>query len=325
MKKFILIAGALLLAAVFMSGCVAEEDPVIGIWHNEEKITAPDGSVYDSEYLVFNAGGSGFYLLELPEGKVNFRLDFTWKNLGSGTYELTHADVKGTEIPEVLSVTLKDSAVLYQTPAGTLTFNRESVSGYMGGLWVSERGDYQGYDDIMVMLYFYDDGKGDLIVYTSAVTDREQTHSLAFTWTEKDSVVYVTGPQGNVFELLVKDGAIYVEDVKNPIHKYTAEDYLIAFWMSEEPCVEDGVSYDIVTMLKSDGTGIEFWTIPNTYKASFKYPFTWKLTSANTYQAVYDDGEVWIFAYDQIALKLDDGETEYRKVSFESMRNFLDK
>lgn len=324
MKKFITLAGVLLLAAVFMSGCVTEtDDPVIGIWHNDEKITTPDGFVIESEYRVFNEGGNGFSLVELPEGKVNFRLDFTWKNLGGGKYELTHADVKGTDIPEVIEVVLKDGSLLNQLPGVTVSYHKEPVSEYLPGLWISERGDYKGYEDILVMLYFHEDGKGELIAYTSAITDREETATTTFTWTEKDGVVSVTGEKGNVFEILFKDGALHFSDVKHPIEKYTSEDYLIAFWLSDEPVVENGVAYDIVTMLRSDGVGVEIWTIPDTYKASFKYPFTWKMTSSSSYEAVYDDGEVWNFTYDQISLKLFDGETNYSKVSFAALRNYL--
>ena len=39
MKKFIIAVGLLLVAAVFMSGCVTEtEDPIVGTWNNH----APD-------------------------------------------------------------------------------------------------------------------------------------------------------------------------------------------------------------------------------------------------------------------------------------------
>ena len=44
MKKFIIAVGLLLVAAVFMSGCVTEtEDPIVGIWHSDMHVTSPVG------------------------------------------------------------------------------------------------------------------------------------------------------------------------------------------------------------------------------------------------------------------------------------------
>ena len=53
MKKLLITVGLLLVAAVFMSGCVTEaEDPIVGIWHNAEEdvIDGPAGFADPFEY-----------------------------------------------------------------------------------------------------------------------------------------------------------------------------------------------------------------------------------------------------------------------------------
>ena len=60
MKKLFITIGLLLVAAVFMSGCVTEaEDPIVGIWHSSEPVTSPDGLAVESRFFVFNADGTG--------------------------------------------------------------------------------------------------------------------------------------------------------------------------------------------------------------------------------------------------------------------------
>ena len=55
MKKLIITVGLLLVAAVFMSGCVTEtEDPIVGIWHSDKEASLPNGD-FDSRIFVFNA------------------------------------------------------------------------------------------------------------------------------------------------------------------------------------------------------------------------------------------------------------------------------
>ena len=80
MKKFIMAVGLLLVAAVFMSGCVTEaEDPIVGIWHNGEADvldeSAGDADPFDSRVFVFNADKTGFSLFQFDGEPVSGKLD----------------------------------------------------------------------------------------------------------------------------------------------------------------------------------------------------------------------------------------------------------
>lgn len=323
MKKTIFVIGALLLAAVFMSGCVAEtDDPVLGIWHTEEQMVSPNNALIDSHFLVFNADGTGFSLAGFADDLASGKLEYTWKNVGNGIYEATVSDTKGTGLPAVIKVTLKDGKLYQEIPAGTVEYHAEPVAEYIEGLWISHAGDYLDHEDIKSMLYFAADGTGHSLTYGPAVMDIEDVYSAAFTWTEKDGVLTITGERGYQDEILVKDGLLYFEGVE-AFHPYVVTDHLIGLWMSEEPYVEDGVAYDIVTMIRSDGTGVELWTIPDSHKASERFAFTWEMTTAYTCKAVYEDGEVWLFTIDR--LQLFDGDTRYNKVGFDTLREYANK
>ena len=96
MKKFIMAVGLLLVAAVFMSGCVTEaEDPIVGIWHNDKFVTSPNGSDFDSRIYVFNADKTGFSLFQFAGEVAYGKLDFTWKNEGDGKYVINYASTNG--------------------------------------------------------------------------------------------------------------------------------------------------------------------------------------------------------------------------------------
>ena len=102
-----------------------------------------------------------------------------------------------------------------------------------------------------------------------------------------------------------------------------AEDRLLGLWMSDEPSKEAEGTFDIVILLRPDGTGVEIWTLPGSHVASAKYYFDWEMTSSTTYQAVYDDGEVWDFAAD--GLGLTDGGVTYSKVGYDVLAEYAKK
>jgi hypothetical protein len=135
-------------------------------------------------------------------------------------------------------------------------------------------------------------------------------------------VITLSGDKGNTVELTFENGLLYM-DGANPLHKYTVRDNLLGLWMSDEPSKEAEGTFDIVILLRPDGTGVEIWTLPGSHVASAKYYFTWEMTSPITYQAVYDDGEVWDFANEY--MKLTDGETNYSKVGFDVLADYVKK
>ena len=81
MRRFLIIAGVLLLAAVLCtSGCVeAPSDPIVGDWVSEI-----DDSV---TYAVFENGGAGFFAAD--EDSI---LTLEWKANGDTTYTFIFAD-----------------------------------------------------------------------------------------------------------------------------------------------------------------------------------------------------------------------------------------
>ena len=81
MRRFLIIAGVLLLAAVLCTaGCVeAPSDPIVGDWVSET-----DGSV---TYAVFENGGAGFFAADKDSV-----LTLEWKANGDTTYTFIFAD-----------------------------------------------------------------------------------------------------------------------------------------------------------------------------------------------------------------------------------------
>ena len=183
-------------------------------------------------------------------------------------------------------------------------------------------GGYAEYEDISSMVYFSADGTGNSIVFSQEVMGIEDVYTSAFSWGEKNGVLTLSGEKGNILELTVENGLLYLEG-SYPLHKYTIEDNLHGLWMSDEPSKEEGGIYDIVILLRPDGTGVEIWTAPGSHVASAKYYFTWEMTSPITYQAVYDDGDVWEFT--TVNLGLSDGEVTYSKVGYDVLAEYVQK
>ena len=325
MKKFIIAVGLLLVAAVFMSGCVTEtEDPIVGIWHNDKKITTPSGD-FDSGYYVFNADGTGFSLLQFAGELASAEVDFTWKNEGDGKYILMRSDYwyDNGIIPQYDEiVTLDGDKLTLALGEYSMEYHKQPVSEYVLGLWASDVGDYAGHEDIRNLMYFSEDGTGNTIVFSSEVMRIDDVYTSAFSWEEKDGVVTLSGDKGNTVELTFEDGLLYI-DGANPSHKYTVEDRLLGLRMSDEPSKEVEGTFDIVILIRPDGTGVEIWTVPGSNVASAKYYFDWKMTGPITYQAVYDDGEVWDFK--TVNLGLTDGEVTYSKVGYDVLAEYAKK
>ena len=130
MKKFIMAVGLLLVAAVFMSGCVTEaEDPIVGIWHNDKEASLPNGD-FDSRIFVFNADGTGFDLANFAGELASAKVDFTWKNEGDGKYTVTRPDFWyeiGVPFPEF---TLDGDKLTLTTDEYSMEYFRQPVSEY---------------------------------------------------------------------------------------------------------------------------------------------------------------------------------------------------
>ena len=320
MKKLIIAVGLLLFAAVFMSGCVTEaEDPIVGIWKAEGPIPGLNGVDHESITYVFNADGTGFSLT-LYEGELaSGKLDFTWKNQGEGKYSITMSDVKATGLENTLEFVLEDEILQLES---LFDFHKEPAAEYMVGLWASELFSYEDYEDITGMVYFAEDGTGNVIFYGTEVMGIDDIFTLGFTWEEKDGKVSVVDETGDVTDFTLKNGEL-IYDADEKYHKYTIEDRLLGLWMSDEPSEEEGGVYDIVILIRPDGTGTEIWTAPGSHVAAEKYYFTWEMVGSYTYQAVYNDGEVWDFT--TVGLGLTDGEVTYSKVGYDVLAEYAQK
>ena len=319
MKKFIIVVGLLLVAAVFMSGCVTEaEDPIVGIWQDVGPIAGFDGNVLESVTYVFNVDGTGFSLAHFDGELASGKLDFTWKNHGNGKYSITFSDIKDTEFDKSIEFVLDGETLRLDV----YEHYKQTVSEYLVGLWATDAGDYAGYEDIRNLMYFSEDGTGNNIVFSSEIMGIDDVYTSVFSWEEKDGVITLSGEKGNTVELTFENGLLYM-DGANPSHKYTIRDNLLGLWMSDEPSKEAEGTFDIVILLRPDGTGVEIWTLPGSNVAFAKYYFEWEMTSPTTYQAVYDDGEVWDFANE--FTKLTDGEVTYSKVGYDVLSEYAQK
>ena len=322
MKKLFITIGLLLVAAVFMSGCVTEaEDPVVGIWHNDKKITTPSGD-FDSGYYVFNADGTGLNLVRFAGDVVYVQMDFTWKNEGDGKYTVTRAEVKGTVFHESEGFVLDGDELSAPSVPGSPVFHKEPATEYLVGLWTSEVLFHDESEESIVLMYVAEDGTGNIIRYGPDVMGIDDVYTTKFTWEEKDGVLSIVDERGNAFDLTLKNGALYNKD-NEEFHKYAVEDRLLGIWMSDEPSKEAEGTFDIVILIRPDGTGVEIWTLPGSHVASAKYYFTWEMTGPYTYQAVYDDGEVWDFA--TVGLGLTDGGVTYSKVGYDILSEYAQK
>ena len=323
MKKFIMAVGLLLVAAVFMSGCVTEaEDPIVGIWNDYSPVEVVGVA---STSMIFNADGTGFSLTHFEGELASAKVDFTWKNQGDGKYILERPaiwDVVGISPQYDEELTLDGDKLTLTAGEYTTEYSKQPVSEYILGLWASDVGDYAGYEDIRNLMYFSEDGTGNTIVFSSEVMGIDDVYTSAFSWEEKDGVVTLSGDKGNTVELTFENGLLYM-DGANPLHKYTVEDNLLGLWMSDEPSKEAEGTFDIVILIRPNGTGVEIWTVPGSNVASAKYYFDWKMTGPITYQAVYDDGEVWDF--ETVNLGLTDGETTYSKVGYDVLAEYAKK
>ena len=115
MKKFIMAVGLLLVAAVFMSGCVTEtEDPIVGIWNDYSPVEVVGVA---STSMIFNADGTGFSLTHFEGELASAKVDITWKNEGDGKYILERPaiwDVVGIS-PQYLHCTVLATVPLYRS------------------------------------------------------------------------------------------------------------------------------------------------------------------------------------------------------------------
>ena len=327
MKKFIMAVGLLLVAAVFMSGCVTEaEDPIVGVWHNGEAdvLDESDGAAdpFESRIFVFNADGTGFSLFKFSGDVVSGKHGFTWKNEGDGKYVINYAYTNGDRFPATNELVLAGDVLSVTSEPIQFELHRESAAEYLVGLWATDVYDYKELIDIVSLVYISEDGTGNLIIYGSDVMGIDDVRTTKFTWEEKDGVMYCVEEGGEEFKLTLKNGVLY-EGKEEVLHKYAVEDRLLGLWMSDEPSKEAEGTFDIVILLRPDGTGVEIWTVPGSHVASAKYYFDWEMTSPTTYQAVYDDGEVWDF--ETVGLGLTDGGVTYSKVGYDVLAEYAQK
>ena len=319
MKKFIMAVGLLLVAAVFMSGCVTEaEDPIVGIWNDYSPVEAIGVA---STSMIFNADGTGFSLTHFEGELASARVDFTWKSEGDGKYILERPaiwDVVGISPQYDEELTLDGDKLTLTVGEYTTEYSKQPVSEYILGLW----GVSDVRTDLSSLIYFAEDGTGNTIVFSQNVMGIDDVSTSAFNWDEKDGVIVVTGENGNNLEFTIEKGLLFLGG-KEAYHKYAVEDNLLGIWMSDEPSKEAEGTFDIVILLRPDGTGVEIWTLPGSHVASAKYYFDWEMTSPITYQAVYDDGEVWDF--ETVDLGLTDGEVTYSKVGYDVLAEYAQK
>ena len=320
MKKLIITVGLLLFAAVFMSGCVTEaEDPVVGIWHNTEALTTQEGFDFESRYMVFNPDGTGYTLSKFAGNVAYGKMDFTWKNEGNGKYTFTRPGIEFVSLAKTGEFVINGETLAIED----FEFHKEPVAEYLVGLWgVSDGRTVSASEGISSLMYFSADGTGNTAVFSQEVLGIDDIYTGTFTWEEKNGRILVTTDKGTGLEFTIVNGLLCLNGAE-AYHKYTTEDNLLGLWMSDEPSKEAEGTFDIVILLRPDGTGVEIWTLPGSHVASAKYYFDWEMTSPTTYQAVYDDGEVWDFAAD--GLGITDGGVTYSKVGYDVLAEYAQK
>ena len=147
-KKFIMAVGLLLVAAVFMSGCVTEaEDPIVGIWNNYASETVMVGVGVTSTSMVFNADGTGFSLTNFAGELASACVDFTWKNKGDGKYIVERSDLwyEIGVLPQVSEeFTLDGDKLTLALGEYSMEYHKQPASEYLVGLWVSDLSAYDG-------------------------------------------------------------------------------------------------------------------------------------------------------------------------------------
>ena len=322
MKKFIMAVGLLLVAAVFMSGCVTEaEDPIVGIWHNDKQASLPNVD-FDSRVFVFNADGTGISQFQFDGEPVSDNRDFTWKNEGDGKYVINYPSTNGADFPATNELMLAGDVLSVTSEPIQFDLHRESAAEYMADLWTSEVLFPDESEESIVLMYVAEDGTGNVVAYGPDVMGIDDVLTTSFTWEEKDGVLSMVDERGHAFDLTLKNGALYNKD-NEEFHKYAVEDRLLGLWMSDKPSKEVEGTFDIVILIRPDGTGVEIWTVPGSHVASAKYYFDWEMTAPYTYQAVYDDGEVWDF--ETVNLGLTDGGVTYSKVGYDVLAEYAKK
>ena len=327
MKKFIIAVGLLLFAAVFMSGCVTEtEDPIVGIWHNAEADvldeSAGDADPFNSRVFVFNADKTGFSQFQFDGELVSGKHGFTWKNEGDGKYVINYAYTEGDRFPATNELMLAGDILSVTSEPNQFDLHRESAAEYLVGLWTPGVISSADTEEFVVLMYISEDGTGNVIGYGPEVIGIDDVYTFKITWEEKDGKISAVDETGNAVDFILKNGALY-NDANEEFHKYAVEDRLLGIWMSDEPSKEAEGTFDIVIVIRPDGTGVEIWTLPGSHVASAKYYFEWEMTGPTTYQAVYDDGEIWDFATE--FTKLTDGETTYSKVGYDVLAEYAQK
>ena len=326
MKKFIMAVGLLLVAAVFMSGCVTEaEDPIVGVWNNYASETVMVGVGVTSTSMVFNADGTGFSLTNFAGELASAELDFTWKKEGDGKYIIERPDYwydVGIMPQYDEKLTLDGDKLSFIAGEYVTEFRRQPVSEYLVGLWTPGVISSADTEEFVVLMYISKDGTGNVIGYGPEVMGIDDVYTFKITWEEKDGKISAVDETGNAVDFILKNGALY-NDANEEFHKYAVEDRLLGIWMSDEPSKEAEGTFDIVIVIRPDGTGVEIWTLPGSHVASAKYYFEWEMTGPTTYQAVYDDGEVWDFT--TVGLGLTDGGVTYSKVGYDILSEYAQK
>ena len=132
MRRFLIIAGVLLLAAVLCTaGCIeAPSDAIVGDWGSET-----EGSV---TYAVFENGGTGFFAAD--EDSV---LTLEWKANGDTTYTLAFADgAAETAVLDAEHGLMTIGEVVYQKyPSELSGLARQARKAQSTALYVSKGGN----------------------------------------------------------------------------------------------------------------------------------------------------------------------------------------
>lgn len=316
MKKSLFLIGAFLLAAVFMSGCVAQTDEITGTWYNAAEVTGPSGDLFSHCFLVFSDDGTGKQLIGYATDSVYETVPFTWKNAGNGKYQIEVTGINGDSA--VFTFTLADGKL---TDESGLVFHRPSAEEALIGIWVTdERTSIGSQDNVKGMVAFGEDGKALIIGLGPEVTGKDNVLRIHAAWEYAGGIIKITGPDGGVFEYLFKDNRLTSAN-GGVYHKITADEYIMGIWIGDDAGVVDGKQYRVILVWKEDGNGVELWVPYGGDSAEFTYTFTWKETADKTYQADYGNNEIWTFTLE--GLKLNDRHSLYSKVGMGTFHDYI--
>lgn len=161
MKKLIPLL-LLFAAVIFSAGCVATEDPAVGLWEGETKYAPPLIEETVVCKMMLNADGSGYSVTEAPGDWPDTSRYVTWEKK-DGIYAV-------------------DRAYVY-------TKDGENLRNYQGDLFVKEGNSWVREDEYFTnVLTFNEDGAGTYELMSKLPDDEPDTYQFVWKQVSEDKI-----------------------------------------------------------------------------------------------------------------------------------------